>query len=531
MTLRPYQESACAAVKASWAEANKVLLVLPTGTGKTIVFSALTRDVVAQGGRVLILAHRGELLQQAADKLAKSTGLACAVEKADDTALHALERVTVGSVQTLMRPARRARFREDHYTHIIIDEAHHALSESYQSAVGYFNGAKVLGVTATPDRGDKRDLGQYFERLAFEYSLPQAIREGFLCLIRALTIPLAIELGKLSVQAGDYKGAELDSALAPYLEAIADEMAAHCRERKTLCFLPLVATAEKFAGLLALRGLRSAWVSGDHPDRAGILERYAAGAYDVLCNSMLLTEGYDDPATNCIVNLRPTRIRSLFAQIVGRGTRIHPGKENLLVLDFLWHTEKHDLCRPAHLVAETEEIATALTVMAEEAAGQPMDLTEDAIAEAQRDVIKQREEALAKKLAEMRHRKRKLVDPLQWAVSVNAEDLVDYQPSFGWEMAPPSAPQLKELEKAGILPDEITCAGMASKMLDHLQNRRTAGFATPKQVRCLERFGFQHVGEMNFQDANRMITRISANGWRLPDDLNPNHKEIENVRP
>lgn len=519
MNLRPYQQTARERVHHAWTEFNRLLVQMPTGTGKTILFSAITRDVVEAGGRVLILAHRGELLQQAADKLAKSTGLACAVEKADEESHNALERVTVGSVQTMMRPARLARFAEDHFTHIIVDEAHHVLADSYQAAVGYFTGAKVLGVTATSDRADRRNLGSYFETLAYEYSLLEAIRDGWLAKLRALSIPLHIDISKVGLSGGDFKASEIDDALAPYMDQIATEMAEHCKDRKTLVFVPLVATAERFSAVLAAKGFRSVWVSGDHEDRAGILKRYAAGEYDVLVNSMLLTEGYDDPATDCIVCLRPTKSRGLYAQIIGRGTRICEGKKDLLLLDFLWMTDKHELCRPASLVADSDAMARAMKKMTEEAGGDGMVIDDAAIAAAKKEVIKEREAALADELRKQRNRQRKLVDPLQWAVSVNAADLADYQPEFPWEMAPLSKAQREQLEKAGIFPDDVKCAGMATKLLDRLATRRQSGFATPRQVRTLERFGFSHAGEMPFAEANRIITRISANGWRLPDDL------------
>lgn len=518
MELRPYQEAARRAIHREWQDVDRTLLVLPTGTGKTIVFASVIKDIVAGGGRPLILAHRGELLQQAAEKLAMATGLGCAVEKAQESALGCLERVTVGSVQSMMRPDRLQQFDEAHYTHIIIDEAHHALSDSYQAVVDHFGDAKVLGVTATPDRGDKRNLGQYFQSLAYEYTLPAAIRDGFLCPIRALHIPLSIDLGAVRISTGDFQAGDLDEALRPYMEAIADQMAEHCQGRRTLVFLPLIETCKRFSTLLRERGLNSAWISGVHAERSEILKAFEAGQFDILCNSMLLTEGYDCPAIDCVVCLRPTKIRSLYAQIIGRGTRLHPGKDHLLVLDFLWQSDRHELCKPAHLMAEEPDVARRLTEMAE-AAGGPMDLTDELVTQARNDAVAERERALAEKLAEQRNKKRKLVDPLQFAVSTNAADLVDYEPEFPWEMMPPSKKQVEQLERAGIYPDEITCAGMASKLLDRIANRRASGYATPKQVRCLERFGFKKVGEMSFQQASQMITRISANGWRVPEDM------------
>ena len=159
-------------------------------------------------------------------------------------------------------------------------------------------------------------------------------------------------------------------------------------------------------------------------------------------------------------------------------------------------------------------------------AGEPVDLDE-AEKQASEEVIRQREEALAKQLAEMRKRKKRLVDPLQFEMSIQAEDLANYVPSFGWEMAPPSENQLKTLEKLGILPDEVDNAGKASKLLDRLSKRREAGLTTPKQIRLLERYGFRQVGTWEFQTAKHMIDRIAANSWHVPRGVVPSEYRPE----
>ena len=222
------------------------------------------------------------------------------------------------------------------------------------------------------------------------------------------------------------------------------------------------------------------------------LADFEEGKYNVLCNSMLLTEGWDCPSVDCIVVLRPTKVRSLYCQMVGRGTRLFPGKDHLLLLDFLWHTERHELCHPASLICSNEEVAQKMTENLEEAAGCPIDI-EEAEQKASEDVVAQREESLAKQLAEMKRRKKKLVDPLQFEMSIQAEDLSGYVPAFGWEMGPPSDKQKSTLEKLGILPDQIENAGKAAKLLDRLDKRRNEGLTTPKQIRFLEGRGFQHV--------------------------------------
>jgi len=517
-SVRPYQQEAKTAILREWDEGRRrTLLVLPTGCGKTIVFCQLIEELVRAGKRVLIMAHRGELLDQAADKLSKSTGLGCAVEKADSTCLGEFYRVVVGSVQTLMREKRLAQFPTNYFDAIIVDEAHHCLSDSYQRVLAHFAEADVLGVTATPDRGDMKNLGQFFDSLAYEYSLPRAIRDGYLCPIKAMTIPLKIDLRGVAQQSGDFAAAGLGSALDPYLEQIADHMFAHCAGRKTVVFLPLIATSQRFCDLLKQRGFRAAEVNGESQNRATILKAFDAWEDGVLCNSMLLTEGWDCPSVDCVVPLRPTKIRSLFCQMIGRGTRLFPGKTELLLLDFLWSTDRLDLCRPACLIAGSEDVAKQMTENINEA-GAAVDLIE-AEEKAEGACVAQREEALAKKLAEMRNRKQKLVDPLQFEMSIAAEDLSGYVPSFGWEMAPVSDKQAQALEKAGLFPDGVECAGKAALLLDRLNKRRAEGLTTAKQIRFLEAKGFQHVGQWEFDSARRLIDRIAGNSWRVPPGI------------
>lgn len=284
--------------------------------------------------------------------------------------------------------------------------------------------------------------------------------------------------------------------------------------------------------MLNKAGLKAAEVNGNSDDRAEVLADFEAGKYDVLCNSMLLTEGWDCPSVDCIVVLRPTKIRSLYQQMVGRGMRLYPGKTELLLLDFLWMTERHDLCRPSALISKDEQIAKKIDerMMSEE---DGFDLIE-AEEQAERDILEERESALAKQLAEMRGKKRKLVNPLQYALSIAAEDLTNYQPTFLWEMAPPSEKQLQFLERRGIFPDSVESCGMASMLIDKLKRRQDAGLSTPKQIRCLERYGFRQVGTWAFEDASATISLLAENRWRPPYWMNPSlynpsrHKEVSN---
>lgn len=234
---------------------------------------------------------------------------------------------------------------------------------------------------------------------------------------------------------------------------------------------------------------------------------------------MLLTEGWDCPAVDCIVVLRPTKVRSLYQQMVGRGMRIAEGKDHLLLLDFLWMTERHDLCRPASLISKNQKIAEKINEIIT-GADTEIDLI-DAEEQAEKSVVEEREAKLAEELSEMRMRKRKLVDPLQYAISIAAEDLTNYVPTFAWEMAPPSVKQLEFLERRGIFPESVENMGKASLLIDRLKRRQDEGLSTLKQIRCLERYGFSRVGTWRFEKASRMISRLAMSHWQLPRGINP----------
>lgn len=502
-------------IKRAWGTWRKVLLVLPTGTGKTIVFCLLTSDIVSAGGRVLIIAHRDELIRQAADKLEAATGLSCAIEKAEECAAGCLERVVVASVQTLLSPARRNALPAP--THIIVDEAHHCISDSYQTVLNHWPDAKVLGVTATADRGDMRELGSYFEGLSYEYMLPQAIADGFLSPIRALTLPIQINLTGLKPANGDWSKEQVATALDPYLPELCRGFAEHARDRKGLIFVPLCATGKKVVKTLSEHGLRAYYSDGE--DRSQIKLWEADGVGSVMVNSMLLTEGYDHPPVDALAVWRFTKSRPFYAQMIGRGTRIHPGKKNLLLIDNLFLTERHQLCRPAHLFVDDPEVADKITEISERDPGGEMDLTDVEMEKARAEVIKDREAALAKKLAEMRHRKRDLVDPLQYAVSIVAPELVDYTPALAGESQPPTETQINALAKCGIFPSDVQSSGHADAILKAFSARKDKGLAEPRQIRILERYKIKGAGQMKYEYAQTLIRRIAANGWRRPVKL------------
>jgi len=446
----------------------------------------------------------------------QASGLTTAMEKAEQSCIGKWDRIIVGSVQTLCRDNRLALFSKSYFDTIIIDEAHHALSSSYQAILNYFDTADILGVTATPDRSDMQNLGKVFDSLAYEYTLRDAISSGYLVKIQVQTLPLHIDFTNVKITAGDFQAGDIGKVLDPYLEQIADTLLDY-KDRKIVVFLPLIETSQKFCKMLIERGFNAAEVNGNSKDRNEITEAFANGKYNVLCNSMLLTEGWDCPSVDCVIVLRPTKSRALYTQMIGRGTRLYEGKDHLLVLDFLWHYEKHSLCRPAHLIAKSDDVAIKMTELLETSS---MGL-EEAEEEAERDVLAEREAALAKELAAMRKKKAKLVDPLQFEFSIQAEDLTHYVPAFGYEVQAITPKQIDTLEKFGINPDLIKSSGKATLLINRLIKRKEEGLASPKQIRTLERYGFQKVGMWTQNDASKMISRICASGWRIPKGIVP----------
>ncbi len=505
--LRPYQSAAVEATEAGWRgidgepPASKQLLSMPTGCGKTVVFAHLALREVQRGHRVCVLAHRDELLEQARDKLYKAAGLHSALEKGTSTAHDTLLPTVVASVQTF-HARRLERWHPDSFNLIVVDEAHHSLADTYLRVFDHFTSARLVGVTATPDRGDKKSLGEVYERIAYEYSLRAAIRDGYLCPIKAKLIPLEIDLSQVRTVRGDYNVNDLDESIAPYLYQAAQAIAEHAANRKCLVFVPLVRTSEAFAQICQGLGLRAQHVDGGSDDRKEILRDYAQGKYQVLTNSSLLLEGYDCPDISCIVCLRPTQSRPLYAQIVGRGTRIAPGKENLLLLDFLWQSTKHSLCVPASLFAKSQEEAQQVM-----AGFVPGDEEKDLL-EAEDDAKKARERALAEQFERQRNKKRKEMDPLEFALSIHDEDLAEYEPVMPWEFDQPTQKQLQVLTNLGLDPKVVTCKGHASAIIGRVFARRDAGLCTPKQARVLANNGID-ASNISFKRASELIDAIS----------------------
>ena len=497
MELRPYQTAALQAINGEWSEGRKhTLLVLPTGCGKTVVFNELAKQR-SQDGNVLILAHRSELLDQAADKYSGDTGYIKAER-------NVLMPVTVGSIQTLSR--RTEYYPHDLWKYIIVDEAHHSTADSYQKFLQWFPDAYVLGATATPDNSGRKALATYYDSIAYEYPIRKAVEEGYLCRPTARTVPLNIDISEVKVKAGDFEVNSICETLEPYLPEIARMIREYASDRKTVVFMPLINIAQEFRDILIDSGVDCREVNGESTDRAETLEWFHnAGKGSVLINSLLLTEGWDEPSADCIVMLRPTKIRGFYAQCVGRILRPYPGKKDALILDFLWLTTRLDLCRPADLVSTNKEDREHIRKRTE--------IEQIDLFNACTDAEEARRNTLAESLRAQKRKKARLIDPLQYFVSIDDMTMTDWEPQFAWEVQPASEKQIKMLENFGINADGMG-KGYASQIIDRLMTRRKQGMASPKQIRLLERQGYENVGEWTFDRASKKIGQLASVGWQ-----------------
>lgn len=534
-TLRDYQEESIRSIFHDFSSYKSTLLVLATGCGKTVVFTRAAKiEVELKKGRVLILAHSDELLDQAADKLKKSTGLYAAKEKADNHA-SLFDDIVVGSVQTLGRKTRLVNWPQDHFSLIIIDEAHRSLAKSYTNIIEHFDTAKLLGVTATADRGDQKSLGKVYESIAFEYGILEACRDGYLVPPVAKTLPLKIDLTKLKPTRGkstDFKATDVADTIEPFIYEIAGELKKidTIDPRCTMVFLPSVDLAEMMTDALRGHGIAADFVCGDISrcsDRADRLDRFANGETQFMCNAMLLVEGYDNPLVSRVVPLRPTKIRSLYCQLIGRGTRILPGtidhlngpdyrqarleaikesdKPNLEIIDFLWLTEKLDLVKPAHLVSGDPEVVKRVQAAAD---GSSEDI----------DLIKSESEArdllqsLEREVSQNSKKSGKTFDPLAKAINLGDDDLRDFKPQSQWDAQAPTAEQVKLLIKHGLDPERVKYRGLAAKWIQKVITRKQMGLCSLKQMTMLKKMGINDPSNYTSKEAGYHLGK-KFNKW------------------
>lgn len=513
MALRPYQRDAVAGIDREWYEnANRsTLVVMATGLGKTRLATEVIRREM---GRVIFMAHRDELLEQARRRIEHDTGELVEMEKAELRAGSA--RIVVASVQTLCQPRRLEQFNPAGFGLLIVDEVHHATSATYRRILDHFPAAKVLGLTATPDRADEAALGQIMDSVAYVYEIQDGIRDGWLCPLTIATINIqSIELANIKTVAGDYDQGALEAAMASekVMHGMAKAIIEQAGDRRTLIFYTGVANCHRFAEILnrpAYKPGSARAVDGKTEllARRRLLKEHQGGEYQFLVNHGITGEGYDDPGIQCVVP-RLTKSRSAFTQFIGRGLRIHPGKQDCLIIEFHGHK---DLNGPK----------TTLDILGgkygEEDVAKARKLTEDRpgiradealrLAEEDRLAVERRKNIAATK-----------VKYTATAVDPFALFQIPATPAWGSRFAgAASVAQVEALKRWKIdMPPDITKA-QAHALLGAAIKRKGEGLASYAMIRALGKRGI-NAQRMANGTAKRLMAAIEANGWRnLPPE-------------
>jgi superfamily II DNA or RNA helicase len=537
ITLRPYQDEAVSATLEAWHRSDSTLIVMPTGTGKTVVLAKIAEHRLPSG-RVLLLAHREELIFQGAKKIRAVTGEVPDIEMAEHRARHDIwgkSKIVVSSVQTLSKPHRLERFDPSEFATVIVDEAHHSVASSYLTVINHFRkgGVKLLGVTATPDRADEEALGKVFESVAFEYDLPGAIHDGWLVPIlhRAVWVE-GLDYSSIRTTAGDLNGKDLAEVLEyeDNLHRIAAPAIDIIGERKALVFAASVVQADRICEIFNRhRPGSSAFIHGktNKEDRRNVLKQYANGDVQILVNVGVATEGFDEPTIKVVVLARPTKSRALYAQMVGRGTRPLNGvvdgldsaqerrdsiaasdKTACEIVDFVGNAGKHQLVHVADILAGNyDDIVVGRAKHLIQKAGRPMDVAE-ALEEAAKELAERRRKEAASRAA-LTVKAQYKTSPMQ-----NVFDVLGMQPwrERAWHKGrAPSEKMNAMLERNGIPTEGVTFT-QAKQLIGEIFNRREKGLCSYKQAKLLERYGYD--GNVPFAQAKQVIDGLAKNGWK-----------------
>jgi superfamily II DNA or RNA helicase len=503
MQLRPYQAAALEAVREVYKQKHRsALVVMPTGTGKTVLFAEISR---LAKGPVLVLAHRQELVEQARDKISVWCDDVVAVEMADRRDLTRPDgrrhKITVASIQSLRR--RLHSVPRDAFRIVVVDEAHHATADSYRAVLDHFH-AHLLGVTATPDRSDKTPLGEVFSALAFDYDMREAIADGWLCPIRSFLVQTQADFSGVRKVAGELSTHEVERILTQdlHLAEIAKPILRERGERPTIVFAASVAHARALARVMnELAGDASFAAALDGTTamdrRAPVLERFRRGELKVLVNCSLFTEGFDVPQISLVAIARPVLSRSFYAQMVGRGTRIAPGKEDVLVLDFLPGNCRHSLVQAVDIFGkDSEEVLERARKLAAAASAEGESIALEQALELARQEQEAQEADVAYQL-----RKR---DPFA-AVGI---DLSSYTRRSARGEAATEA-QLAYFKRAGLPTDAVSQLSSrdAEALREELLERKAVGLCTPKQAKQLVALGVDP-REMYYDEAKELLREL-----------------------
>lgn len=516
--LRYYQREAYEATHESLSWHRSCLNVMATGLGKSVLFAALAKH---WDGNVLVLAHRDELVQQARGHLERATGEWVEVEQADFRSHHA--RIVVGSVDSVKQERRLKRLGKDRFQLILVDEGHHYVAPSYRKPLDWWHDAQVAGFTATADRADDRALALIYEDVAYRMDIADGIGAGYLVPIEGKRVHLdKVDLRNVKTSGGDLNQTQLDAVMAEAVEGIVKKTLDLYPDRKGIAFFPGVRSAEYAAERFnQLKPNSAIMVSGDtDPDlRRQLIGGYKRGQYQYLCNCQIATEGFDDPHTSLIIP-KLTKSRSLYTQMVGRGTRVLPGtvdgiegklnandrraaiarskKQDLVILDFVGNSGRHTLIGPEDVLGghyNTEEIKRAKKKAEEHEGGDPQAYLEQA--------RKELEELARAVESDVQAR----VEEFNPFGVFNSKDIGKYSVSQGF--APASDKQQAALVRMGMTEAEAAEASnqQARKILGAAAIRRKHGLAAYWQLRELKQHGITKTN-ISFYRAKEAIRYI-----------------------
>jgi superfamily II DNA or RNA helicase len=499
---------------------TRLLATAATGAGKTVMASALIWAAIQKlNAKCVFLADSDDLIEQAAKGIHGATGLIPSIEKAEQHAGRRSHNV-VASIQTMSQPKRLETWDPNHFQLVIADEAHLSMADSWQRVLSHFNqdgrGAWILGVTATPERADGKDLFDFYEHLADEVGLFELIDAGFLAPITVETVPLNIDCTGARIQEnyGD-DGNQMEEAIEPFWDQIIEQWKRRATGRRTIIFHPGIRASKRFTERLQHHGISARHIDGNTKDRAEILAEFQRGDFDVLNNAQLLQKGFDCPPISCVVILRPTNSRVAYQQMVGRGTRLSEGKTDCLLLDFFWHFEgKMKPIGPADLVTRDPRRRDGIASMFRGDDGAKINL-----GAASQEYDREQTKNFIARLREAASKGRGMrFDAREIGVAFGQPELVNYVPTSNWERGPATDRQKEALKKAGVLISNVKTKGEASAILDFLAQRRAAGACTIKQAAALMANGIDAVeaASADFSGASALLSQIMTGTGRRP---------------
>ena len=543
MKMRPYQENAIAGAFKAWEDNTSALIVLPTGLGKTVVFSEIVRRF--QPVRSMVIAHREELIFQAAEKIKRVTGLDGGVEMGElraDGWFGTPPPYVISTVQTQCSGGdgggRMTKFLPRDFGLVVVDEAHHATAGTYRRVIDYYRqnpDCKILGVTATPDRADEEALGKVFDAVAYDYQILDAIRQGWLVPVHQQMVTVeSMDFSNIKTTAGDLNQGELAEVMEEEdnLQRVAVPTVEICGNRRAIVFATTVRQAERLCEIInRYRPDKAVWICGktDKERRRKMLADFKAGVVQYVVNVGVLTEGFDDSGVEVIVMARPTKSRALYAQMAGRGTRPHDSIAHLLgdiatdeercamirdsvkpaclIVDFCGNAGRHKLVTSADILGGniSDDVVEAAARQARES-GKPVDMAD--VLRKEQQLADERRRAEAARRAALKSRAAFMltdIDPFnEWDLTPAKER--------GWDRHKRFTDKQKMvlMQRIGVDADTIPY-GQGKQLLDEYFRRLQNGYASLKQTKCLKRWGVR--APVRFDEAKRMIDR-RAQAWK-----------------